>query len=312
MAGKSLQTKIWINLVLVLVAAGLVLLVVFEPGKTPPKPKPRLTDLTPADISHVAIRRPGKPEIDLEQNDGSWRMTAPRKLPASKGKIGNLVALAAAESQRSYPADSIKPGEAGLGEDSPSVSLDGTTFTFGGTDAINGWRYVKVGKTVHLVHDHFLPMLHQDALNWVDTKLLPEGAKLTGLSLPGVKLSQNDKGLWQVDPEPENMSADAPVTLAQHWESARGLSVKALEEPVPEDAPAIEVQLSGDGTPIKFRILKDGDNTSLARPDWKLRYALAPTQLDNLTKLETKKPEPKDGAGEKSDDSTAAADPDKG
>jgi len=312
MGGRTLKAKIWINLALVAVAAALVLLVVFEPGKAPPKPKPKLTDMTPADVSQVTIRRPGEPEIDLERTDQGWRMTAPRELPASKGKIGNLVALAAADSQRSYPADSIKPAEAGLDKDSPSVSLNGATFTFGATDAINGWRYVKVGGTVHLVHDRFLPMLRQDALNWVDTKLLPEGAKLTGLSLPDVTLSQNGKGLWQVDPEPKNMSADAPVTLAQHWESARGLSVKALDKPVPEDAPAIKVQLSGDGPPIEFRILKDGDNVSLARPGWKLRYALAPTQLDDLTTLKTKKPEPGKDAGKQADDSEPASDAGKG
>lgn len=290
MSRKSVHRKLLVNLLLVAAAGLLVAIAVLEPGKEAPEPLPPLTELDRQAVERVVIRQSGGGEIRLEKTATGWRITAPRDLPANAGKLDNLLAVTEAESQRRYPAAELDLESVGLAGDSHSLILNDATFTFGGTDPINGWRYVRVGDTVHLVRDTIIHLLRQEPLYWADNRILPGAAEVAAIELPERRVYRDEQGLWRVEPDEGDVGADALVSLVQRWESARALSVKPLEQSPGEDTPVIRVHLRGTDAPIEFRLLEDGQDIFLARPGLEIRYAITSSQRDDLTQVETEAP----------------------
>lgn len=285
--GKTLQKRVWINLLLIGFAVALVLVMIYEPGKEPPPQLPSVSQLAPDAITRIAILRPNQAAIRFEKQAATWRMTAPRHLRAAKARLDDLLQFPATTSQRSYPVSDVDTAELGLQGDAIRLRLNDTEFVFGDTDAINGWRYVRVGDTVHLVEDRVFFNLRQAPLAWVDTRLLPEGAGIVALELPGVRLVLKE-GSWQAVPARPEISADAIVQLVQRWQNASALSVHPLEAP-DEYAGTIRVSLENRRQPMVFKFIPLKSGFELARPDLDLKYRLTEFQRNELIELQPTK-----------------------
>lgn len=285
MAGRSLRRKLWINLALTALVGALVILVVLEPGREPPPPNPPLTTIDPASVNRVVIAQGDQPTVRLERSADGWRMTEPRELRAAAGKIGDLLSVLQTGSHQSYPVSGVDIAELGLAEPRATLTLNDTRLDFGGTDAIEGRRYVRVGDSVHLVGGRHLARIRNEPLFWADSDLLPDQAEITGIELPDVSLELDDQGLWQVEPAIEGLSADAPVQLAEAWRHASALAVRAAEEPVEEDAATVRVHLAGRETPIEFRVTDLKTGFTLTREDLGLRYTMTGPQRGELLEI---------------------------
>lgn len=285
MASRALKRKLWINLGLTALVGVLVILVAMEPGREPPEEPVPITELLPEEVPRVTIEQPDSPLIRVERAGEGWRMTAPRDLRAAGGKIDNLLAVATAESRQRYRAGEIDPHELGLAEPEATLTLGDTSLVFGDTDPIGGRRYVLVGQTVHLIDGSFLSRIRNEPLYWADNALLPEGATLTGIELPDVRLHRDENGLWHADPEPQGISADALVELAQAWQRASALSVQAAGEP-PADAARVRLHLEGSSEPIVFDLVDNKAGFELIRQDLGLRYTMTEPQRAELLELE--------------------------
>lgn len=295
MASRTLQRKLWINLGLTALVGGLVILVMLEPGREPEEPSAPITALAPADISNVVIEQPDRSPIRLERDEAGWRMTAPRSLRAAGEKIDNLLAVAQAESHQRFAAGDVDPAELGLDEPEAALTLDDTRLVFGGTDPIEGRRYVRVDDAVHMIAGRHLARVRNEPFYWVDNALLPQGATLTALDLPDVRLRRDADGLWHADPEPEGISADALVNLVDAWRNATALAVQAAGDP-PADAATIRLRLQQQSEPIVFKMVDNRAGFELIRQDLGLRYTMTEPQRAELLQLASPKQEAEDGA----------------
>lgn len=292
MPGRTLRRKMWINLALTALVGALVVVVVIEPGHEPPAPPPVLTQLEPGSVSRVIIEQPGQSPVRLERSESGWHMTEPRDLRASSGKIDTLLEVAGAESHRQYAFTDIDAGELGLAEPKAVLTLDDTRLVFGGSDPIEGRRYVRVDDTVHLVGGRHLSRIRNEPIFWADNALLPPGVTITALELPDVTLTRDDKGLWHAEPEPQGVSADALVNLVDNWQHASALGVEEAPEEIPSDAGQVRVHIEEKPEPIVFDLVGIKTGFELIRRDLGLRYTLTGPQRAELLELKAPEPEP--------------------
>lgn len=290
MANRALRRKLWINLGLTALVGVLVILVMVEPGQEPPKAPVPITELAPEAVPSVAIEQPDRPLIRLDRVGEGWRMTAPRELRAAAGKIDNLLAVARAESHQRYGIGDVDPAGLGLDEPEAVLTLGDTRLVFGGTDPIEGRRYVRVGDTVHLIAGRYLSRIRNDPLYWADNALLPDGARLTEIRLPDFHLTRDENGLWHAEPEPDGVSADALVALAQAWQRATAFSVQGADES-PADPTRIRLSLEGSSDPIVFELVDNRAGFELIRQDLGLRYTMTEPQRAELLELQPAGPD---------------------
>ncbi|WP_411293350.1 hypothetical protein, partial [Thiohalomonas denitrificans] len=79
-----MSSRTLVNLGLLILVGILAALAAWEPGKQAPPDSERLTPLNPADIHQVRIERAGRATVAAQRGeDGEWRLTEPRGLPAN-------------------------------------------------------------------------------------------------------------------------------------------------------------------------------------------------------------------------------------
>lgn len=268
-----------LNLGLLIVVALLAALAFWEPGKTPPPKAETLTGLDPATIQRVRIARPGQPTIIAERDGAHWQLLAPFEARANGYRFDSLVRVAEAPTRAWFPATGDLEA---YGLDAPQVvlELDEVTLRFGATTPVDGLRYLQRDDTVFTVGDTHFYHLVGDVGTFVDRRLLPEGAEVTAIELPGATLARGETG-WQVSPEPPDISADAVATWADNWQRARAIEVKQLEGETPEGE-IVRVVLEQSAEAIEFIATLIGGERVLVRPDLGLAYHLPESVAQGL------------------------------
>ncbi len=211
----------------------------------------RLTGMDPARIEGVELIRPGRDTVKLERvMDGGWRLTAPYGIAADAERVGRLIDVVRATVVRSFPAEGVDLDRLGLEPDPVRVSLGGQTLRFGGTEPIDGLRYVGSGDLVHLTNDIYYHLLTAPASDYVDARLLPDG-------------------LIPASGEVDGESLD-PATLT----AIAALKAERVE-PLDGDLTGriLSIQPEGDAAALRFLVSPDGLRWS--RPDLRLTYLVA-------------------------------------
>jgi len=131
-----------------------------------------LTELKPGAITEIRLERPASPLIELQRDNGDWRMETPYRTAANAARIEQLVRIASTQVFRSlHEADA--PERLGLKPQGMQLSLDGVVLRFGDTDPIDHHRYVAVAGQVHMIGDGFQHHLSAPAEDYVSPRLLP-------------------------------------------------------------------------------------------------------------------------------------------
>lgn len=262
-----MKTRVLLNLVLLCVVAALVLVAVFEPGKKEPERK-HLAAVEESRIqsftlqSHEAIR--------FERRNGHWWITAPLSAPANDIRVRQLLDIMKADIDAEYPLNAEDLGKYELDKPSASLVFGDRKIVFGGSDPIDMRRYVQIGETLYLVRDDFSHHLNASATDYVDKKLLPDDARITSITVPGIKVTLGPDGKWVA--VPPTADGTAATALSNAWQSARAIDVKRLEKlGAPGDKVAIGV---AEGGPIEFVILRRDPELVLGRPDLGLQYEM--------------------------------------
>jgi len=260
-----------LNLLMAAALLALGALAWFKPGAgEPPAP---LAFGALEGLAELRVERPDAPGFTLARGaDGRWSLTVPFAAPADPVLVEALLEqLRGAQRHAAYPVASVTLAELGLEPPALTLALGTERYEFGATEPLNYRRYLRHGDQVLLVDELLHFRLSQNAANFADRRLLPEGAEPVGFTLPGRRLDLLD-GRWVVAPAEPAVSADAPLALAAAWRAQRADRV------VPRAAGAVqarlEVRLRGTATPLHFEVLTAGQGLRLARPDLGLEYAV--------------------------------------
>jgi hypothetical protein len=222
--------------------------------------------------------------MSLRKHGGQWWLEQPLavEVPANPLRIKSLLDVTETASQSSFPATGKDLGPFGLDEPDVILRLPGATFAFGGSDALNGWRYVLSGDTVHLIADTLYWFLSADSATFVSRQLLPEGAAIKALYLPQLSIEQVD-GHWQVEPPAPDISADAIQALLDSWRRAQAIAVEQQEPGTQGEA--LRVELAPPHQTLELLVTETEPDLILVRPDAGLRYRLPATANDDLLSL---------------------------
>jgi len=266
-----MRSKTILNLMLLGVIASLGVIAYLEPGKKPEVTE-TLAKLDANQITEITLKN--KETIVFQKKEGVWRLSEPFPAPVNQIRINQLVDIASSQSLVHYP---IKPDEYArfdLVNPLATLTLGGKTLNFGGVDPINLRRYVRIDDTLHLVNDDFFHHLNAIATDFVDKRLLPEGAKVNEISVPGVKVSLNDDGKWS-----DNNGKQDYAEWALIWATSRAIDVKRLSSN--STGEVIHIGLLGRD-PIDFTIIKREGGLILGRTDLGLQFELTSETAKSL------------------------------
>jgi len=264
----TVSKKTLLNISLALLLAALVALVIYEPGKTEAPEVKRLTSLLAGAVQEIRIHSPGRPSLLLSKQDGQWRMQTPLKTRANSGRIQQLLKITQAKSIARYAMSQVDANQLQLDAPSLSLQLDNVLLRFGSTDALGGSRYVQVGNMVHLITDRYSHLAKAAATDFVSPRLLPEGAVIDQLSLPGLRL-QREGEHWLADGQ--TADADAIQTLLGEWRHARAMQVSALEK-IATESVAVRMGGSAGQQTVQFSVLRNDTEIILQRHDLGIQY----------------------------------------
>ncbi len=264
--------------VLLLVLGGFVGFSLQEPPATEPE---RLTSLTGADIMRIEIRPSRHADALLERRDGEWWLVEPFMARADMARVDAAIGLARARSLARYAASAVDAQQAGLVSPDLLLRVNDTTLALGGTEPLHGRRFVRQGERVHLIVDRYSYLLQGGLASLVSPQLLPAGARLQEIVLPGLHLLQRD-GHWQLA-DGETASADVLQVLVDEWRHARALRVSRRDGD--EDGEPITLRLATDAAPVRFILQRGDGEVLLIRADLGLTYHFLPAVAERLLVL---------------------------
>ncbi len=289
-----MNSRLILNLILLISVGILGAVAFFEPGKTKPVSKP-LVQLDEKALTSITLTN--RETMTFEKINGHWSLTTPFKAPANEIRIRQLIEIAKSNSEASYPLDPANLVPFELDTPRATLTLGTAHFLFGGTDPINMRRYVQVGETLHLVSDDFFHHLTALATDYVDKKLLPDGAKIREIQIPGLKATLGNDGKWVR--EPAAATGNGMSDLLTIWNSARAIEVR--REVKPSTGETIRIGLS-EGPAIEFVIVQRQPDLVLARHDLGLLYEMTTeTSSQLLNQPKPVKPEGKEGKTDNED-----------
>ncbi len=269
-----MTSRLWLNLALLLLAVILVSIVMFEPGKEPPPTLPPLTQLTAAEIDHIHIKRATGTDIELvKEINGQWWMHNPYYLPANEFRVQSLLRLATTESLSNHSLAERQPVTYGLDQPKAIVTFNRSTqVRFGDTEPLQQRRYVQVGDQLRTIVDTFYYQAAANPTSYLNHALLPPSANISRLLLPELQLEFKEEQWQRTPPHPES-SADASIDLLNHWRHAQAVELRTTE--IKDGKADIEVYLTDQAEPIRFKLLQAEDETSLLRLGLGLQYVIA-------------------------------------
>jgi hypothetical protein len=285
-----MASRLWLNLALLLLFTILVAIVIYEPGKEPVPAPTRLTQLTPATITHIHIKRVTGKDIELvKEANGQWWMHNPYHLPANEFRVQSLLRLTEAESLSSHDLKQLQSTTYGLDQPRAIVTFDRSTqISFGDTEPLQQRRYVQIGDQLHTIMDTFYYQAAANPTIYLNHALLPPTASIIKLVLPDLQLALKE-GQWQRTPSHPDYSADASVELINNWRHAQALELRAIDEKYTRAD--IEIHLADQTEPIRFKLLQTEDETSLIRLGMGLQYVIANNAYEKLLALPESDPE---------------------
>ena len=267
-----MSVRLLMNLLLLVIAAGLGLFIYLGTGNDAGTGQYSVSHIDPDTVSTIQLARVQGETLDFSRRNGQWFIAGTPEQPADDFQVGTLLALANAETDRHYPADTLDLRTMGLLPPQATLSLDAARFDIGNTNPLDKLRYIRHGDTVYLVMDRYQHLLNARRSNFIDRRLLPPDTVVTGVTMPGLSLRLDADNRWTLQPADPTVSASAIRALVSAWENARALYVR---EHTGYGGEPVNLWLKAAGEPLKFTLQKEGTDIILARPDRGIQYHLS-------------------------------------
>lgn len=278
----ALGSRTLLNLGLLAIVALLALLALYEPGKEKPVAEPRVVDITSDGINTLRIERVNGPTIQLQREQGVWRMSEPLAIGVSDYRITSLLRIGELTSLKQFKATPEQLAQYGLQSPNATLIINGTTrIDFGNSTPIDQRRYLRIGDTVHLITDNYYYHLIGAPTTYASNNLLPGKEAPVRIELPGLLLAQQE-GKWNATPQPADFSADQITQLIDHWRHAQALEVAPYDGRKGE---SVQLTFAANDQPLEFLVTERTPELILARPDLKVQYHLLPSSAAELFTL---------------------------
>lgn len=264
--------RLLLNLLLAIVVIGLALFIYIDPDKATDDNRAAISSIDPDSVTSIKITRLQGEPLSFIKRDGQWFIVGETEFRADDFQVSTLLALARSITDRKYPAQTLDLKPMGLLPPLVNISFDDVRFDIGTTEPIDRNRYVMHDTTVYLVPDRFQHLLNARYTNFIDRRLLPPGAVVTAIELPGLSLQRDSDNHWQLQPDDKTVDADAIRTLVSSWENARALYVR---EASGYQGETLRIFLEGVDEPLEFTLQRDYKDIILTRPDRGIQYHLA-------------------------------------
>lgn len=273
-----------LNIAMVGVLAGLGAVVWFTREK--PEVLPPLTTLTAETLQQIAIEHPGAPAIKLEKQGEQWQLVAPVKAPADPLEVAGIVALASSSVERSLPLTDVKLAELGLEPPEYTVTFNDQVLGFGADEPIQARRYLKTADHVALIPDPPKETLDADFSELVAKTLLPEGAKIVRIEVPGLTVSRNAEGQWTADTQP-GASAEKLQAFVDSWSKARAMWNAAIPDGGKDlgEAGGQPIRIVLEDGEVQLRLAAHEPQLLIDRPDFGVRYSVSKAEEASLLTL---------------------------
>ena len=144
-------------IILAIIAAALVVAVLWVGRREYLRDPPALTSLDPAAVTKIELDIPPIAPQVFELRDGGWWRVKPSQARADDARVQRLANLAATPVARWIAGKHIDPAKVGLDHPSATLVLNGTRLEYGGLTAIGDLRYVQVEGKVALVPRQYSP-----------------------------------------------------------------------------------------------------------------------------------------------------------
>lgn len=285
-----MRSRLLTNLFLLLLAIGLgAFLFVDEIDQNGIK---KLSDISADSINQISIHH-NQREIILNKSDQQWRLMEPIEISANQFRIKTLLNLPGTNSYAQYNADDLELKKFDFDKIDTQISFNNTKVSFGMVNPLNNLRYVKINNELHLIDDHFYPLLSSQIGTLIARELLADSTKISKLVLPEQTLTRDQNKLWQGT---DDMSSDAIAETIYQWTHKQAFAVHNYIER--ESLGEILVYFENIENPIKFTITDIEPWLIIARPDLKLEYHFNLEDYDVLLKPGASKPIPEDPQNE--------------
>lgn len=274
------------NLVLAIALLALGALAWFKPGATDaPEGELAFPGAAAATLIRVTNTAPGMSYTLERAAGGAWALTAPLRLPADAAVSDALLKdIAEARARARYPASALDPKAVGLDAPSLLVELGEARYAFGGTSPMDYQRYVQHGDQVLMLNDLLYFRFAQGWAALADKRLLPRGARVTKLELPGATISVDAAGKRTLAPDDARVTTDALAAMLDAWTLHSAMELKALDPTLVAQA-TVRVTLEGQPQPIAFEVLPATSGLRLARSDLGVEYFLPDEARSALLEL---------------------------
>jgi hypothetical protein len=262
-----MQSRVLLNIVLLLIVA-LLAFYIYDSSKEEQASlkSEQLTQLSADEVTQISIRH-NQRHIELRRENDNWRMLQPIKVAANSFRIDTLLNMLNTVSHAEYSTADLELDKYGISSASTSISFNGVTIDFGIVNPINNYRYVRINDRVHLIDDHFYPLLSSQTGTLVARELIAGDAIIDKLVLPQQTLYRDENSLWHSS---DDTDPDAINETLYHWQHSQAFGVHNYmqREPLAE----ISAYLAGDASPVRFYVTDTDPWLIIARPDLDIEY----------------------------------------
>jgi len=246
----------------------------------------QLTQLSAESVTQINIKH-NQRHIELRREDDHWRMLQPINVTANSFRIDTLLKMLSTVSHAEYSTADLALDKYGISDASTSISFNDLTIDFGIVNPINNYRYVRINDTVHLIDDHFYPLLSSQTGTLVARELIAGDAIIDKLVLPQQTLYRDENNLWHSS---DNTDPDAINETLHHWQNSQAFGVHNYMQR--ESLADISVYLAGDSKPVRFYVTDTDPWLIIARPDLDIEYHFNLEYYDRLLKPGSAKESP--------------------
>ena len=265
-----MQSRLVTNVVLLIIVIGLALFLTNTNKQEPVVKEMPLTGIDPASVKTILIKRKQSNEIRFDKVDNKWHMQSPFQLPANEFRINTMLKLLQAHSYTEFNKADVDLNRFLLEAPDLSIQFNDTRIGFGDTSPLDKQRYVLVDDKVHLINDSLYEQLQAPATFFLNTRLLPEGSKITAINFPEYSISM-ETGTWSISPQ-TGVSADKLVAVVNAWQTLDAISISAYQATDKTESIRIDAGTAGV---FDFIIVSPQPNLVLARPDIGIQYHIS-------------------------------------